>query len=212
MKIQTLRNALLPLLLIALGPAAATGDEDPFVELSSAIPGIVIEMRYATDQNFLKEVLYESGDCLLRKPVAERLARVQKRLRARGLGLKVWDAYRPPAVQRRMWKIMPDPRFVADPAKGSVHNRGAAVDVTLVTTDGLQLDMGTDHDEFTDRASPDSEDVSVAVQANRRILAETMAAEGFRQLASEWWHFGAPEGKHYGIVEDGLIRTGSVDR
>jgi D-alanyl-D-alanine dipeptidase len=103
------------------------------VDVQKINPRIVIELRYATTNNFMKKAVYPSARCLLQKPVAERLSRVQARLEKEGLGLKIFDAYRPLSAQWELWKIVPNPTFVADPRKGSKHNRGAAVDVTLLT-------------------------------------------------------------------------------
>jgi D-alanyl-D-alanine dipeptidase len=185
-------------LLIACSVAAAA---DELVNVVRLDPTIVVEMKYATDRNFMHQVLYDRPLCLLRRPVAQRLVRVQAALAPRGLGLKVWDAYRPHSVQKKMWTIKPDARFVAPPYKGSKPGRGAAVDLTLVDRQGRELDMGTDHDEFSTRAAPESPDVSEAARRNRRILRDAMAAEGFSQLSSEWWHFDGPGSAGYPIMD-----------
>jgi D-alanyl-D-alanine dipeptidase len=168
---------------------------------------IRIEMRYAGTDNFLRRRLYDAPRCLLRPDAARRLIRVQARLAERGLGLKVWDAYRPYRVQFLMWKAVPDERYVADPRKGSLHNRGAAVDVTLVDAAGRELDMGSAHDDFSERAHPDAAGISRDARRSRRILRDAMAAEGFEQLRTEWWHFNAPGAARHPLLDVPLSRA-----
>jgi len=144
--------------------------------------------------------------CLLRESVAHRLSRVQDDLEARGLGLKVFDGYRPLSVQRRMWAVLPDPEYVADPAKGSRHNRGAAVDVTLVDTRGRELPMPSAFDEFSERAHRDYAGGTAEQRRNRRVLQEAMERHGFSGLDSEWWHFDAPGWRQYPVLDQPLER------
>jgi zinc D-Ala-D-Ala dipeptidase len=167
------------------------------VDVTTLIPGIALDIRYATADNFTKKVVYPEARCVLRRPVAERLKQVQDDLRARKLRLKLYDCYRPLSVQRRFWELVPDERYVADPKKGSRHNRGAALDVTLVDADGRELPMPTAYDDFTRRAHRDSTDAPPAALENRRILEEAMVKRGFVPLPTEWWHFDAPDWKSY---------------
>ncbi len=177
--------------MVALALALAAS---PLVDASAVVPGALLDLRYATSRNLAGRPLVGSARCLLLRPVAERLARAEAGVEARGFRLLVWDCYRPPSVQEALWRIRPDPRYVADPAKGSNHARGAAVDVSLVALDGRAVEMPTDHDAFERRARPDaSAGVSPAAREHRRVLAEAMAAAGFRQSRGEWWHFSAPE-------------------
>ncbi len=166
--------------------------DDPLVDLAEFDPRIVIDIRYATSDNFVGRPLYPDDRCLLRRSTARALSRVQDRLARRGLGLKVYDGFRPLAVQRQMWAIMPDARYVADPATGSRHNRGAAVDVTLVDRRGRELDMPTAYDDFTEAAHRDYTGGTEAARGHRDLLAAVMAAEGFTGLPTEWWHFDGP--------------------
>jgi D-alanyl-D-alanine dipeptidase len=189
-------------LALAAGSAHAGSPDDPLVDITALDPTFVLDLRYATPDNFLKRRVYDRAVALLRKPVAERLARVQKRLAAKRLRLKIWDAYRPHSVQKEMWKIVPDERYVANPAKGSSHGRGAAVDVTLVDAQGNELDMGTAHDDFSPKAAPWSKAVSAAVRANRKILIDAMGTEGFLVVDTEWWHFSSPaDDKLYKVLD-----------
>jgi D-alanyl-D-alanine dipeptidase len=163
---------------------------DELVNLSGFIPHLQVDLRYATRENFTGEILYTTPEALLRRPTAEKLRAVQAELNLEGLGLKIWDAYRPPSAQRRMWDLRPDPRFVAPPDRGSRHSRGTSVDVTLVAlSTGEELPMGTGFDEFTPRAAHDFSDLPAEIQANRRRLRAAMEAHGFAGISSEWWHF-----------------------
>ncbi len=168
------------------------------VDVATLDPTIRLELRYATADNFTGVAVYPTARCLLRRDAAERLARVQRRLRADGLGLLVWDCYRPFAVQERFWTLVPDERYVARPVRrdgrpvsGSKHNRGAAVDVTLVDATGRPLEMPTAFDDFSARAHRGAP-ASPAATANAARLEAAMAAEGFAPLPTEWWHFDAP--------------------
>lgn len=160
-----------------------------FVELNTVIPDVLLDIRYATTNNFTGKVVYPSARCFLAEPAALALAKVQADLRAQGYRLVVFDGYRPLHVQRIFWKILPDPRYVADPAKGSKHNRGYAVDVTLADSQGTPIEMPTEFDDFSEKAATNYPHVTPAAARHRRILHETMARHGFTPFASEWWHF-----------------------
>lgn len=196
-------NFLLPFLIFCFITFNFSGakETEPLVDLTKLDSTIVIDMKYATTDNFLGKKVYNSARCLLRKSVAERLIRVQRRLQKMGLGLKIWDAYRPLSVQRKFWEYCPDPRYVAPPEKGSRHNRGAAVDVTLVDAMGNELEMPTRFDDFSKRAASDSPDVSPVARKNRKILIDAMTAEGFKGISSEWWHYDAPGYLKYPILD-----------
>ncbi len=171
------------------------------VDLTKTIPGIHVEIKYATADNFTKEVLYPEARCLIRKEVAEKLARVQRSLQAQGLSLKFFDAYRPLSVQKKMWAKFPVEGYVANPAKGSNHNRGAAVDVTLVDKEGKELPMPSAYDEFSERAHRDYSGGTDEERKNRQILQEAMEKEGFHGLTTEWWHFDDEDAKTYPVLD-----------
>ncbi len=173
----------------------------PLVDLQKEIPSIHVEIKYATADNFTKEVLYPEARCLIRKEVAEKLARVQKVLQTQSLSLKFFDAYRPLSVQKKMWAKFPVEGFVANPAKGSNHNRGAAVDVTLVDADGKELPMPSAYDEFSERAHRDYAGGTEGERKNRQILREAMEKEGFVALKTEWWHFDDKDAKSYPVLD-----------
>lgn len=164
-------------------------------------PTLRLDIRYATPNNFTGKQLYPVARCLLRPRVAERVARVHARLKQSGLGLKLYDCYRPLSIQRKLWELVPDERYVADPTKGSRHNRGAAVDVTLVDASGAELPMPTEYDDFTPRAHRDYAAAGPERTANRERLERAMAREGFVGLPTEWWHFDDRDWKEYAILD-----------
>lgn len=184
----------------AAGPAAGDLAREPLVDVVALAPRIRVDLTYGRADNFTGEVLYERPRALLRAGAARRLARVQARLERRGLGLVVWDAYRPLAVQRLMWALVPDPRYVADPARGSRHNRGAAVDVSLVDFRGRPLALPTGHDDFSERAARDSALPDPEARRLREVLRAAMEAEGFTGISTEWWHYDAPHWEAYPVV------------
>ena len=171
------------------------------VEICNVHPRIYLEILYATSNNFTGKIVYPSSRCFLRKKTAERLARVQNRLEKEGLGLKVWDGYRPLSVQKIFWSICPNPQYVANPAEGSKHNRGAAVDLTLVDTGGRELPMPTGFDDFTEKASHAYTGCSQEEMKNRERLKAAMSKEGFLSYSGEWWHYDDPEWETYPILD-----------
>ncbi|WP_287129600.1 M15 family metallopeptidase [Candidatus Cyanaurora vandensis] len=178
-------------LILGLSWAAgclAQGQEWQVVERLE--PSLYLEMAYATPNNFLKETVYPRATCLLRTPVALKLQQAQRQLLKQGYSLKMWDCYRPLTVQKKMWAILPDDRYVADPKSGSRHNRGAAVDVTLVTAQGQSLELPTPFDDFTPKASPQAQATwSAPARTHYAILKTALTEAGFTPLATEWWHF-----------------------
>jgi D-alanyl-D-alanine dipeptidase len=190
-------------LLAALAAATAsdTPAPDTLVDIGTVAPGIRLDIRYATANNFTKTVLYPEARCRLRYPVAVRLARVQAALQTRGLGLKVFDCYRPPSIQWKLWKLVPDPRYVADPRRGSRHSRGAAVDLTLVDAAGRELPMPTPYDAASEKSHRNYRQLPPALIRNRTTLEQAMTLEGFLPLPTEWWHFDAPDWERYPLGE-----------
>lgn len=151
---------------------------------------IATDVRYATENNFMREILYPSSKVFLRKIVAERLKEINTYLKKNhNLRLKIYDGYRPLSVQKKMWKRLPDDRYVANPSKGSRHNRGAAVDLTLIDENGNELDMGTGYDDFSNKAHWSYKKFPPEVLKNRNLLKEVMTKFGFETITSEWWHY-----------------------
>jgi len=160
------------------------------VNLKEALPDLILDIRYATTNNFTGEIIYTSAEAWARKPVAEALAKAQKAFKSKGVAIKVFDAYRPYAATLRFYEVYPDTSFVAAPWHGYRHNRGAALDVTLVDLKtGEELAMPTPFDDFTEKAAPDYADLSEEVLANRKLLIQTMRQYGFSVYPYEWWHF-----------------------
>lgn len=178
-----------------------------FVDVRRFCPDIRIELRYASKRNLFHQSIYELGArCLLRKTTAQRLNNVQKKLRLDGIGLKIWDAYRPLSAQSALWKICPDSRFVAPPSRGSMHNRGVAVDVTLVDRNGRELEMPCDFDNFSTLAKSRSKQGSATARKNRDALRDVMIDCGFVPYENEWWHFHDPEWRRYRKTNRSLRR------
>jgi D-alanyl-D-alanine dipeptidase len=174
------------------------------IDATTIVKDLAVDLRYATADNFLKRAVYPAtAKCLLLPSVAKRLARAQSLLAGHRLRVKVWDCYRPLGVQREMWRIVPDARYVGDPKKGSNHNRGAAVDVTLVDANGAEIVMPTPHDEFTPRAHARARarGIPEAARKNRALLRRAMLRAGFRAIATEWWHFNAPDAARFPVLD-----------
>jgi len=174
------------------------------VELKRFIPGLQYDLRYASANNFMKRRMYPSNthNTFLRLPAARALKQAQDELRNQGFGLKIWDAYRPYSVTESFWELVGDERYVADPKKGSGHNRGTAVDLTLIElSSGKELNMGTGFDNFTDSAHQDFASLPLQVSANRLLLKSTMEKYGFLPFATEWWHFSWPNPTSFEVLD-----------
>lgn len=177
------------------------------VELKSAIPGMVYDLRYATSNNFMHRLMYPSKTrfTFLRLVAVKALQNAQSKLHEMGLGLKVFDAYRPYAVTEKFWELVHDERYVANPARGSGHNRGTSVDLTIFNLNsGLELDMGTGFDNFTDTAHHSFTDLPESVLQNRLLLKSTMEQNGFKALETEWWHYSLPQSSQYELLNLGF--------
>ncbi len=175
--------------LSALLSFVVWGQQSDFVRLKDLSPDFVYELKYATPDNFLKQAVYDCGECYLRKSTAEALVKANKDFIQLGYRIKLFDCYRPLSVQKKMWKILPGTHYVANPAKGSKHNRGAAVDLTLVDAQGKELNMGTPFDFFGKEAHHTYTEHSKEVLENRKLLKETLDKFNFKSIYSEWWHY-----------------------
>ena len=160
------------------------------VNLKVLLNHAVFDIRYATTNNFTGKVVYKSPEAFLCAPAAESLEKVEIDLAKLGVGLKIFDAYRPYQATLKFWEIVKDPNYAAAPETGSRHNRGCAVDVALIFIDSQnELEMPTPFDDFSKRAGSDYMDLSQAAIENRALLKKSMEKYGFKQLSSEWWHF-----------------------
>lgn len=193
------------LLLISFSFSNAQNDSS-IVSLKSIDSTIIQDVRYATSNNFTGKVLYPTAIVFLRKVVADSLSKANKYfLEKYKYKIKIFDGFRPLYIQKLMWEILPDERYVANPTNGSRHNRGAAVDITLVDENGNELDFGTPYDDFTVKASPNYLDLPDHILSHRKLLKEVMSKFGFNQLNSEWWHFDFKDWKKFSIpVEDDI--------
>ena len=171
-----------------------------FVRLADFSDGFGYELRYATKNNFLKEKVYDCPECYTRVITAKALLKANEDFKKSGVRIKFFDCYRPNSVQYKMWKIVPNPQYVANPKKGSIHNKGGAVDITLESLDGEELDMGTDFDFFGKRAYHDNFDLPKEILANRKLLKETMEKHGFWSTRTEWWHYNLDGAHKYPIA------------
>lgn len=171
-------------------PARPDFDTKAWTELVRVAPTVRLDMRYATSNNFVKAKMYPCERCFFRPEVAEALVKVHQELRKKGYGgLKMFDCYRPRPIQQQLWNKVPDARYVTPPSKGSMHNRGAAVDLTIVDKDGIELDMGTTYDFFGEKAYQTCTDLPKKVLSNRKLLKQTMEKYGFKAIRTEWWHY-----------------------
>lgn len=152
-------------------------------------PTLILSMPYATTDNFLKEKIYPCATCLLREDAGMALLNAQQVALKKGFKIVLLDCYRPLPMQQKMFDIIPDTKYVGDPKRGSKHNKGVAVDITLADKNGKQLDMGTAFDDFTDKARYDYKGISAEAKKNRKLLRELMLANDFTPYNNEWWHF-----------------------
>lgn len=164
--------------------------KNTLVDLEKFIPGIKLDIRYAGTNNFTNEQIYLSPKAFLRKPAVEALLKISEELKSEGIGLKIFDAYRPYDATVKFYEVYPDTNFVAAPWKGSVHNRGCAVDLTLIDlATNIELEMPTPFDDFSSKAAQSFMDLPESSIKNRTLLKNIMAKYGFQEYEQEWWHY-----------------------
>jgi zinc D-Ala-D-Ala dipeptidase len=168
----------------------ATNADNELINLEKSIPGLVLEIRYATTNNFTGKKIYNLARAYARKPVAESLKKIQADLKKQGLGLKIFDGYRPYSATVMFYETYHDTTYVASPYKGSRHNRGCAMDLTIIDLKtGKELPMPTEYDSFKKEAWPTTPVADPVIHKNRETLIDAMEKHGFKVNASEWWHF-----------------------
>jgi D-alanyl-D-alanine dipeptidase len=194
---------LLTLSFLFTGALFAQSANDELVEVRELIPDIVLDLRYNTTDNFTHQKLYTTNVCYLSLGAVKKLVLVQDSLRTLGLGLKIFDGYRPRAVQWLMWEILPDPTYVADPVSGSKHNRGGAIDLTIINrSTGKELDMGTPFDFFGPEAGHDYTGFDPAILQNRVFLKNMMVnVGGLASYIGEWWHYEYTPAASYPLLD-----------
>ena len=174
-----------------------------FVKVNENNLDVSIDLRYASENNFTGEKVFFSNTCFLHKVAYEHLCKAVEISKKLGFKLKIFDAYRPTYVQKKLWEFLPDPNFIAHPEKGSPHSRGVALDLTI-TKEGKELDMGTEFDEFSKLSYHGSLDISDVAYKNRVILLGIMTDSGWDFYRNEWWHYQLFNSKNYEIVENFL--------
>ncbi len=173
-------------------PATVTPEpaDDKFVRVTDYIPDVLVDLKYATPENFTGQTIYTFQDAYLRYGTVKKLAAAADELRGQGYQLVIWDAFRPTSAQWRLWKVCPNAAYVADPNKGySSHSRGNTVDLTLAQADGSPVEMPTGFDDFTAHADRDYSDVAKIPAQNAALLETVMKENGFKPYSAEWWHF-----------------------
>ena len=163
---------------------------------------VEIDLRYSTKKNFTNEKVCFSKDCYIHKIAFEHLSLAVEIAKKIGFKIKVFDAYRPVYVQRKLWDFFPDPNFIAPPEKGSPHSRGVAIDLTLIDSNKEELDMGTDFDEFSKLSYHGSLQISKTAYKNRTLLLGIMTDAGWDFFRNEWWHYQLFDSKKYPIIDD----------
>ncbi len=213
-------SALLVWIFIASALAIIAQDAPPkeenkreadLVELVTLDKTIKLDIRYARTDNFVGKAVYTEARAFMQRPAAEALVRVHKKLRKKGFGLIIFDGYRPWAVTKIFWDVTPEDKrkFVANPKTGSRHNRGCAVDLSMFNLKtGKLVEMPTDFDDFTDRASPNYTGGTKEQRKNRDLLRKMMEAEGFTVNDNEWWHFDYKDWKEYAIYDIAFSEIG----
>ncbi len=181
------------------------------VELTRIDPSLKLDIRYATANNFVGQPIYDSARAFLQRPAAEALTRAHRKAKARGYGFLVFDAYRPWRVTKLFWERFPDFRpYLADPANGSRHNRGCAVDLSLFDLKtGHEIQMPSAYDDFSERAHPNYKGGTASQREARDLLCALMESEGFSVYANEWWHFDCKEWREYPIMNIRFLDVGS---
>ena len=189
------------LLFVGAGDRVA-GSEKKLMEVTSEkVPGLVLEIRYATEQNITGKKIYADKRAWLREETIRKLAQVARELEEKGYRLVLWDGWRPASAQKALWAAKPDGRFLTPPNRVSRHTRGTSVDVSLADRNGKILEMPSDHDEFTDRADEDFSDVPKEVAQRARLLRKAMFRAGFSGVPDEWWHYDLRDWASYEPIE-----------
>ena len=195
-----MKNLILIIILLLQIDGFCQSENNNMVNVMSFDSSLVLDLRYATENNFINIKVYQPEACYLQKETAERLTRAQAKLMKSGYCLVIFDAYRPLHIQYEMWRLLPDTRYIADPAKGSNHNRGCAVDVSLLKSGGSAVAMPTDFDDFSEKAHLSYINFPEEVINNRAILKNAMVSEGFMPLETEWWYYSDPECYKYPLL------------
>ncbi len=175
-------------------------DSSKWTELIRLDDSILLDLRYATENNFVNEKLYDCGRCFLRPEAAKAIVQANQKLKVKGYRLKMFDCFRPLPIQQKLWDKFQNPNYVTPPSKGSMHNRGLAVDLTIVNKNGTELPMGTPFDFFGKEAHHTYTAHSEEINKNRLLLKKTLESVGFKGIRTEWWHYSYTK-KSYALSE-----------
>ena len=175
--------------------------QPPLILITEPTHGVEIDLIYASSNNFTGQVIYESALCFLHPQAEAGLRKAIAAARGMGFQLKIFDAFRPQEAQEALWAVAPNPAYIADPAKGSNHTRGVAVDLTLVGADGQALDMGTPVDTMSTASHHFHAAHPVEIQLNRMKLLTIMLEAGFVHHPNEWWHYQLPDAKQFPLID-----------
>ncbi|MBR2189757.1 MAG: D-alanyl-D-alanine carboxypeptidase family protein [Eubacterium sp.] len=174
----------------SLSAEAVLPNDDDLVRVQDFIPNLLVDLKYATEDNFTGEIIYDFSDAYLRYGTVMRLQTVQEDMEARGLTPKIWDAFRPIEAQQALWEAYPDPTYVSNPDRGyTSHNFGNTIDITVVRSDGEEIPLPTGFDDFSLKADRDYSDCAEEEAENARMLEQAMEAAGFTGYQGEWWHY-----------------------
>jgi D-alanyl-D-alanine dipeptidase len=172
------------------------------IDLEKFVPGLVMDIRYATKNNFTGDQIYTLAKAYARRPVAESLKKIQAELKTQGLGIKIFDAYRPYKATVKFYEVYRDTTYVASPYRGSRHNRGCALDLTVINLKtGEELQMPTGYDSFKKEAWPSTPVADPIIRGNRKLLIDVMEKYGFKVNGSEWWHYDFKGWKNYEVMD-----------
>lgn len=196
------KYGLKPVTLDAYRASVASQPEKELIDLEKFIPGLVLDIRYATENNFTKTKIYNLAKAYARKPVAEALLKAQKDFNALGYGIKIFDGYRPYKATVKFYEVYKDTTYVASPYRGSRHNRGCAIDMTIVDLKtGKDVPMPTEYDSFKKEAWPSTPVKDPVIRKNRELLISVMERYDFKVNGSEWWHFDFKGYKNYEVLD-----------
>jgi len=181
------------------------------VEITEVTHDVLLDIAYATPNNFTGAPVYTRSGCYLHPDALKCLERAIDLAARQGLRLKIFDAFRPSEAQWALWDFRPDPEFLADPRRGSPHSRGAAVDLSLIDADGLELDMGTGFDAFTPLSHHGNTEIPPAAQRNRLLLMGLMTTAGWDFYRNEWWHYQLFNARAlYPVLSDTVLAVGMM--
>ena len=193
--------------LLLLVSAVTACADDRLVEVTPEnVPGIVLDLRYATTNNITGKALNPEAKAYLRQETIRKLRRVARELEELGYRLVLWDAWRPASTQRALWNVRPDGKFLTPPSKISRHRRGTSVDISLADKNGKILSMPSDFDEFNAKADEDFSDVPKEAAQRANILRKAMFAAGFSGVPDEWWHYDLRDWADYEPIEGKGLR------